>query len=77
MERYYTASEISALTGVPERTVMRAHQTDRLRWVTANGTTRPRRSKAEWVTEWLESEAPRLAGEQRGASRDKGPWRAS
>ena len=59
MERYYTAPEIAALTGVPERTVQRAQQTGRLRWVTANGTTRPRRSKGEWVTEWLEGKDAR------------------
>lgn len=73
MDRYYTASEIAERTGIPERTVMRAMQLKKLRWTTANGTTRPRRAKAEWVTEWLESEAPRLAGEQ-GAAQESRPY---
>lgn len=59
MDRYYTASEIAERTGIPERTVMRAMQLNRLRWTTANGTTRPRRAKAEWVTDWLEGKERR------------------
>ena len=59
MDRYYTASEIAERTGIPERTVMKAMQLNKLRWTTANGTTRPRRAKAEWVTDWLEGKERR------------------
>ena len=59
MERYYTAAEIAERTGIPERTVSAAMKANRLRSVTANGTTRPRRARAEWVTEWLEGKTRR------------------
>lgn len=59
MERYYTVSEVSKLTGIPRRTIYDAIDAGRLRTITPNGCVRGKRTKEAWVVEWLEGKTRR------------------
>lgn len=54
MERYYTVAEVSAITGIPRRTVYAAMSAGLLAYVTPNGGKRGRRVRERDVSAWLE-----------------------